>query len=77
MLCRDVEDQELAIQYVARVLDPSLEEEFEVHLLDCGQCQTLLETLLALREELEARTHEIRTLRSAGHNSPPGQTKTD
>lgn len=60
MFCRDVEEQELATKYVARELGPVLEEQFELHLVDCGQCQTLLETLLALREELEARTREIR-----------------
>ena len=55
MLCRDVEEQEIAAKYVARWLDPAIEEEFEAHLVECGQCQTLLEALLALREELEAQ----------------------
>lgn len=60
MFCRDVEQNEVAVKYLAGELDPELGEDFEVHLLKCGRCQTTLKTLLLMREGLEARAHEIR-----------------
>jgi TolA-binding protein len=61
MLCRDVEQNELAVQYLAGELDPELGEDFEVHLLECSRCQAALKTLLLMREDLQARAHEIRS----------------
>jgi len=68
MLCWDVEQNELAVQYLAGELDPELGKDFEVHLLECSRCQATLQTLLLLREDLEARAHKIRsyTLPSRG-----------
>src|SRR5215469_11651214 len=61
MLCRDTEKNELAVQYLAGELDPELGEDFEVHLLECDRCQAALKTLLLMREDLQARAHEIRS----------------
>src|SRR5262245_29129044 len=65
MVCRYVEQNDLAVKYLSRQLDPQTEDNFEDHLLECGDCQELLEALQAAREDLERRAGELRVHSSA------------
>lgn len=65
MLCRDVERNEIAEKYLNGQLDPALQDEFELHILDCRRCLASLELLEAVREDLAARAREIRSHASA------------
>jgi hypothetical protein len=61
MLCRDVERNEIADKYLNGQLDPALQDEFELHILDCRRCLASVELLEAVREDLAARAPEIRS----------------
>jgi|SRR5215469_741989 len=61
MVCRDIEKNDIAIQYLSGELDSKLQDDFEGHLLECQRCQSILETLLHVRDDLQLRAHEIRS----------------
>lgn len=61
MVCRDVEKNDLAEKYLNGQLDPATEDDFELHILECRNCQDFLEALQAVRDDLAAHAHEIRS----------------
>lgn len=60
MDCLTANREELAEKYVQGKLDPSRQDEFETHLLECAKCMQELELLQAMRQDLAERAHEIR-----------------
>ena len=61
MLCRDVEENEIAERYLRGQLDSAAQDEFELHILDCSRCLASVELLQAVSEDLASRAPEIRT----------------
>jgi anti-sigma factor RsiW len=61
MVCRDVQENELAEKYLNGQLDPMLRDAFEAHILDCSHCLSSVELLQAVREDLAAHAHAIRS----------------
>jgi len=66
MDCQLVAQGELAEKYVSGRLDPGLQDEFEIHILECSECAALLEMYEETRTELAARQEEIRRIPSRG-----------
>jgi len=60
MDCRQVSEHELAEKYVSGELDAELQDQFEVHMLDCPECLSSVETLMSVRNSLAAQADEIR-----------------
>lgn len=60
MTCGIANREEVAEHYVEGQLCPWQQEEFEIHLLECGKCLTTVETLSEVQEELQERGGEIR-----------------
>src|SRR5436309_2219546 len=60
MDCRQVSGHELAEKYVSGQLDAELQDQFEVHMLDCPECLSTVETLMSVRNSLAAQADEIR-----------------
>lgn len=67
MACRDVDKNDLASKYLNGQLDPAAQDDFELHILECRNCQHSLEALQAMRDVLAARAHEIRSYSSVAH----------
>ena len=61
MVCLEVEQNDIAEKYLNGQLDAALQDEFELHILDCSRCLASVELLQALREDLAARAPEIRS----------------
>lgn len=61
MLCRDVEKNDFAAKYLNGQLDPATQGDFELHILECRDCQDSLDALQAVRDDLAAHAHEIRS----------------
>ena len=61
MVCREVEKNDLVAKYVsgASLIRP-LQDDFEIHILDCEGCRASVETLQVVRQDIVARAHEIR-----------------
>ena len=64
MDCDQLERDNLLIEYLVGSLEPALETEIDEHLLHCRSCQTALEVMLLVREDLQSRAHIIRSVRS-------------
>ncbi|HLQ51702.1 MAG TPA: hypothetical protein VK129_09410 [Terriglobales bacterium] len=62
MNCQHVADDELVERYLNGQLEPALQDDFEVHILECPHCLARAETLSAARAGLAQRAHEIRLL---------------
>jgi len=62
MNCQRVADDELVERYLNGQLEPALQDDFEVHILECPHCLARAETLSAARASLAQRAHEIRLL---------------
>ena len=62
MDCRQVSGHELAEKYVSGQLDAELQDQFEVHMLDCPECLSTVEALMSVRNSLAAQADEIRKL---------------
>lgn len=62
MNCQRMIDDELVEKYLNGRLEAAVQDDFEVHLLECPSCQERTEVLLALREGLQLRQQEIRAL---------------
>lgn len=60
MDCRALESGELVERYLRGELDSALQDEFEVHTLECPKCLQVLELFLTVRDDLTQRAHEIR-----------------
>jgi tetratricopeptide (TPR) repeat protein len=60
MVCREIEDNDVAAKYFAGELGPEVQDEFETHLLECIHCQDSVESLQLASEDLALRAHEIR-----------------
>lgn len=60
MKCQELHRDELAEKYLNGQMDFSARETFEVHLLDCADCQRHVEALQALRHELTEAAPRIR-----------------
>jgi hypothetical protein len=58
---RDLARDELIERYLNGQLQPTEQDEFEVHLLECGGCQQTLGLLQAVRDDLAQQAHGIRT----------------
>lgn len=61
MVCRDVEKNDFADRYLNGQLDPATQGDFELHILECRNCQDALEALQAVRDDLAAHADEIRS----------------
>lgn len=61
MVCRDVDKGDLAEKYLNGQLDPATQDDFELHILECRDCQHFLEALQAARDDLASHAHEIRS----------------
>jgi hypothetical protein len=60
MNCQSILQDEIAEKYLRGKLDPAKQDEFEVHILECGACLQSVEVLQEMREALHERAHEIR-----------------
>jgi len=60
MNCLSVQQGEIAEKYLIGQLDPAQQDEFEVHILECGACLQSVETLQNMQHVLREREHEIR-----------------
>src|SRR5579863_4196759 len=60
MECRQLHRDELAEKYLNGQLDPAVQNDFEVHILECSQCLKQVEAVQTLRQELAERAHQIR-----------------
>jgi hypothetical protein len=60
MNCAQVAEDELVEKYVSGRLEPPLQDDFEVHILECAKCRGDLETWEEVRSGLAARADEIR-----------------
>jgi len=65
MDCRELERNELVEKYVSGHLDPALEDDFEIHLLECPRCQQAVEVLQNVAHDLAERAHEVRSQSSS------------
>jgi hypothetical protein len=70
MDCEQVEREELVEKYLSGRLEPPLERDLQVHLLECRECLALLETCEAARDELAAQAAELPANQARG--SRPG-----
>lgn len=61
MTCPVVDQQEIIPKYLNGQLDPAAQDDFETHVLECRDCQDAVELFHHVREQLEARAHEIRS----------------
>jgi hypothetical protein len=68
MDCAKIDRNELAEKYLHRQLDEASQDEFEIHILECGQCLQAVELLQDIRFDLNERAPAIRTYTSV----PPG-----
>jgi hypothetical protein len=59
MNCQQVAEGEIVEKYLTGRLESSLQDDFEVHLLECRECLALLETCEAARPVLAAQGGEI------------------
>jgi hypothetical protein len=59
MNCQQVAENEIVEKYLTGRLDSALQDEFEVHVLECHECQALLETCQAARSVLAAQGAEV------------------
>jgi len=64
MNCQQVAEDEIVEKYLAGRLESSLQDDFEVHVLECRECQALLETCQAARSVLVARGTEVPATKS-------------
>jgi hypothetical protein len=62
MNCQQVADGELVEKYLSGRLESSLQDEFEIHILECPQCLALLETCEAAQADLARRAPAIRQM---------------
>jgi TolA-binding protein len=60
MDCQRVITDEIAGKYLNGRLDAALQDEFEVHLLECPKCLAEVEAVTALTSVLKEQAHEIR-----------------
>lgn len=60
MDCKQVADDQLVEKYLTGQLEPSAQDAFELHLLECPQCVAYAEALQCTRDALVEREHEIR-----------------
>jgi hypothetical protein len=60
MVCREVEQNELIAKYVSGQLDSAVQDDFEIHLLECESCLASVEILDAVRENIVKCAHEVR-----------------
>ena len=62
MNCQQVADGELVEKYLSGRLESSLQDEFEIHILECQHCLALLETCEAAQADLARRAPAIRQM---------------
>jgi hypothetical protein len=60
MNCQSVGEDGIAEKYLKGELEPPVQDEFEVHILECPRCLQSVETLQEMRTALAAQAHEIR-----------------
>lgn len=60
MNCQNVGEDGIAEKYLKGELEPPVQDEFEVHILECPRCLQSVETLQEMRTALAAQAHEIR-----------------
>lgn len=60
MNCQSIFEDEIAERYLRGELDPAQQDEFEVHILECGSCLQSVEVRQEMHEALRERAHEIR-----------------
>lgn len=60
MSCHEIDRDELVASYVMGQLDPSRQDEFEIHVLECTKCLQALEMVQSVHDDLVQRAHQIR-----------------
>ncbi len=65
MACQALHRDELAEKYLNGQMDRSARDEFEIHFLECADCQRHVEALQTLRHELTEAAPRIRAYSSA------------
>ena len=60
MECQQLHRDELAEKYLHGQLDPTAQDEFEIHILECAKCLRQVEAVQTLRQELSERSPQIR-----------------
>jgi TolA-binding protein len=61
MNCQELDRDELVEKYLRNQLDSTMQDDFEIHILECPRCLQTLEALQAVEDELAQRAPEIRT----------------
>ncbi len=61
MECQELRRDELAGKYLNQQLDPTAQDEFEVHVLECANCLRHVEVVQALRQELFESARRVHT----------------
>src|SRR5713226_9650614 len=59
MDCEQIARDELVEKYLQGRLEPALERDFQVHLLECPECLALLETCEDIRDDLAPQAAAI------------------
>ncbi len=59
MNCQRVSDDELVERYLNGQLDPAVQDDLEVHILECPECLSRAEALSAIRANLAPRARKI------------------
>lgn len=61
MSCRVIDENDLIPKYLHGQLDPTAQDELELHILECRDCQQAVELLQTVRDEVATRAPEIRS----------------
>jgi hypothetical protein len=66
MVCRRSDQEDVIPKFLNGQLDAATEDDFGMHLLECSDCQDAVEMLEAVRADLIAREHQIRSYSGSG-----------
>jgi hypothetical protein len=69
MVCRRSDQEEVIPKFLNGQLDAATEDNFGIHLLECSDCQDAVEMFEAVRADLIAREHQIRSYSGSGKRS--------
>jgi hypothetical protein len=59
MDCQRIAEDELVEKYLNGQLEPPLQDDLEVHILECSECLKLLEMMESVSADLSARANEV------------------
>jgi len=69
MACQRSDREDVIPKFLNGQLDAATEDDFGTHLLECSDCQDAVEMLQAVRADLVAREHQIRSYSGIGKRS--------